>query len=180
MAHSECKPSSAGPEKTRPASRPTNLLGLPVFPVAPYPISPLPLLPSPSPRGGRARGKTASLPSPRRRRRCRPRRRPSSPARIRGSSGARPCLKPPLSRPSLPLPLLAGGADTVSWLFVEFSIGRWGPDGIALVRGGIVALPPRLRGPRCSVSLAIGGGAGASEDRGFSYGRRPSALTSLV
>jgi len=80
-----------------------------------------------------------------------------------------------------PLPAAAssrGDADTVSWLFVEFSIGRWGPDGIALVRGGIVALPPRLRGPRCSMSVSIGGGAGASEDRGFSYGRRLSALTS--
>jgi len=59
-------------------------------------------------------------------------------------------------------------------------IGRWGPDGIALVRGGIVALPPRLRGPRCSMSLSVGGGAGASEDRGFSYGTRSSALTYLV
>jgi len=52
-------------------------------------------------------------------------------------------------------------------------IGRWGPDGIALVRGGIVALPPRLRGPRCSMSLSVGGGAGASEDRGFSYEHVP-------
>ncbi|CAL5074514.1 unnamed protein product [Urochloa decumbens] len=53
-------------------------------------------------------------------------------------------------------------------------IGRWGTGGPALVRGGIIALPPRLRGPRCSMSLSIGGGgAGASEDRGFSYEHVP-------
>ncbi|CAN6166826.1 unnamed protein product [Urochloa humidicola] len=53
-------------------------------------------------------------------------------------------------------------------------IGRWGAGGLASVRGGIIALPPRLRGPRCSMSLSIGGGgAGASEDRGFSYEHVP-------
>jgi hypothetical protein len=53
--------------------------------------------------------------------------------------------------------------------FVEISFGGRITDG-APVRGGLIALPPRLHGPRCSMSLSIGAGAGAGGDREFSYG----------
>uniref|UniRef100_A0A804QB45 Protein CHAPERONE-LIKE PROTEIN OF POR1, chloroplastic n=1 Tax=Zea mays TaxID=4577 RepID=A0A804QB45_MAIZE len=53
-------------------------------------------------------------------------------------------------------------------------IGSWGADA-AVVREGVIALPLRLRGPRCSISLSIGAGAGAGAeaDHEFSYEHVP-------
>ncbi|PWZ15174.1 Protein CHAPERONE-LIKE PROTEIN OF POR1, chloroplastic [Zea mays] len=53
-------------------------------------------------------------------------------------------------------------------------IGGWGADAAA-VREGVIALPLRLRGPRCSISLSIGAGAGAGAeaDHEFSYEHVP-------